>query len=185
MGDFQRVFEIGPVFRAENSFTHRHMCEFVGLDIEMAIKEHYFEVLDLFGELFPYIFSNLEKRFAAELKAINQQFEFEPFKCKYPVVKITFEEGIALLKEHGVEWDPLTDLDTPTERKLGEIIREKYDTDFYMLHRYPVSARPFYTTICHDDPRYTCSYDFFMRGEEILSGAQRIHDPEVLEKRAI
>lgn len=54
-----------------------------------------------------------------------------------------------------------------------------------MLHRYPVSARPFYTTICDDDPRYTCSYDFFMRGEEILSGAQRIHDPEVLQERAI
>lgn len=57
----------------------------------MAIKEHYFEVLDLFGELFPYIFNNLEKRFSAELKAINEQFEFEPFKCKYPVVRITFE----------------------------------------------------------------------------------------------
>ena len=59
MGDFQRVFEIGPVFRAENSFTHRHMCEFVGLDLEMAIKEHYYEVLDLFGELFPFIFKGI------------------------------------------------------------------------------------------------------------------------------
>jgi len=64
MGDFQRVFEIGPVFRAENSFTHRHMCEFVGLDLEMAIKEHYYEVLDLFGELFPFIFKGIEERFA-------------------------------------------------------------------------------------------------------------------------
>ena len=54
-----------------------------------------------------------------------------------------------------------------------------------MLHRYPVSARPFYTMLCEDDNNYTCSYDFFMRGEEILSGAQRIHDPVVLEERAI
>ena len=54
-----------------------------------------------------------------------------------------------------------------------------------MLHRYPVSARPFYTMLCHDDPNYTCSYDMFMRGEEILSGAQRIHDPEILRQRAI
>ena len=97
------------------------MCEFVGLDIEMTIKEHYFEVLEFFGELFPYIFDNLAKRFERELKAINEQFEFEPFKCKYPVVKITFEEGIAILKENGIEWDPLADLDTPTERKLGEL----------------------------------------------------------------
>ena len=54
-----------------------------------------------------------------------------------------------------------------------------------MLHRYPVNARPFYTMLCEDDPRFTCSYDFFMRGEEILSGAQRIHDPVFLEKRAV
>ena len=67
---------------------------------------------------------------------------------------------------------------------LFYLVKIKYDTDFYMLHRYPVSARPFYTMLCEDDPNYTCSYDFFMRGEEILSGAQRIHDPVVLEERA-
>ncbi len=65
------------------------------------------------------------------------------------------------------------------------LVKAKYDTDFYMLHRYPVSARPFYTMLCDDDPNFTCSYDFFMRGEEILSGAQRIHDPVLLEQRAI
>jgi aspartyl/asparaginyl-tRNA synthetase len=80
----------------------------------MAIKEHYMEVLEFFGELFPYIFENLEKRFHRELKAINEQFEFEPFKCKVPVVKLTFEEGIALLKENGVNWEVDQDLDTPT-----------------------------------------------------------------------
>lgn len=64
------------------------------------------------------------------------------------------------------------------------LVKQKYDTDFYMLHRYPVSARPFYTMLCEDDPNFTCSYDFFMRGEEILSGAQRIHDPQLMEERA-
>lgn len=54
-----------------------------------------------------------------------------------------------------------------------------------MLHRYPKSARPFYTMLCKDDPNYTLSYDFFMRGEEITSGAQRNHDPESLLQRAI
>jgi aspartyl/asparaginyl-tRNA synthetase len=53
-------------------------------------------------------------------------------------------------------------------------------TDFYMLHRYPKEARPFYTMPCKDNPNFTCSYDFFMRGEEITSGAQRIHDPIIL-----
>lgn len=119
MGDFQRVFEIGPVFRAENSFTHRHMCEFVGLDIEMSIKEHYFELLDFFGELFPYIFNNIEKRYVRELEAINQQFEFTPFKCRTPVVKLTFAEGIQLLKDNGIDWPAMEDLSTEVEKKLG------------------------------------------------------------------
>lgn len=71
MSDFKRVFEIGPVFRAENSFTHRHMCEFTGLDLEMEIKEHYFELLDLMSDLFVHIFNGLETRFAKELAAIK------------------------------------------------------------------------------------------------------------------
>ena len=71
MGDLGRVFEIGPVFRAENSFTNRHMCEFVGMDIEMAIKEHYFEVLTVIGNLFYHIFNNLKSRFGELLTAIN------------------------------------------------------------------------------------------------------------------
>ena len=60
--DLDRVFEIGPVFRAENSFTHRHLCEFVGLDIEMAIKEHYHEVLDVLDKMFLHIFDGLNAR---------------------------------------------------------------------------------------------------------------------------
>lgn len=60
MADFDRVFEIGPVFRAENSFTHRHMCEFTGLDMEMTIKEHYFELLDVMANMFVHIFKGLE-----------------------------------------------------------------------------------------------------------------------------
>jgi len=100
--DFERVFEIGPIFRAENAFTHRHMCEFTGLDIEMTIKENFHELLDLMGNLFVAIFKGLETRFAKEIVAINEQFPFEPFKIKTPIVKITFQEGVELLKEHGI-----------------------------------------------------------------------------------
>ena len=184
MADFDRVFEIGPVFRAENSFTPRHMCEFTGLDMEMTIKENYHEILDLLGELFAYIFEGLETRFSKELAAINEQFPYEPFRFKRPVLKLTFEEGIALLKSKGIEQEPLEDLLTVNEKALGAIVKEKYDTDFYMLHRYPTNARPFYTMLTKEDKNYTNSYDFFMGGEEITSGAQRIHDPELLTERA-
>ena len=76
-----------------------------------------------------------------------------------------------MLTEAGIEQEPLEDLSTETEKALGRLVKEKYDTDFYMLYGYPVSARPFYTMIDPNDPQYTNSYDFFMRGEEITSGA--------------
>ena len=91
-----------------------------------------------------------------------------------------------MLQDAGVEdVDPLGDLSTPQERRLGELVKEKYDTDFYILHKYPADARPFYTMPDPSDPRYSNSFDIFIRGEEIISGAQRIHDPELLQKRAV
>lgn len=70
------------------------------------------------------------------------------------------------------------------ERTLGKLVKEKYQTDFYFLHRYPLAIRPFYTMPCPDDDNYSNSFDIFIRGEEIISGAQRIHDPELLAERA-
>jgi len=182
--DFERVFEIGPVFRAENSNTHRHLCEFTGLDFEMAINEHYFEVLDVLDALFLHIFDGLVGRFGAELEAVRAQHPFEPLAYCRPSLRLTFAEGVEMLAAAGVEVDPFGDLSTETERVLGRLVKEKYNTDFYILHRYPTAARPFYTMPCADDPRYTNSYDVFIRGEEIISGAQRVHDPAMLTQRA-
>ena len=72
--DFERVFEIGPVFRAENSNTHRHLTEFVGLDMEMTIKEHYYEAVNMIANMFVYIFDGLNARFAKELSAVQVGF---------------------------------------------------------------------------------------------------------------
>jgi aspartyl-tRNA synthetase len=69
--DFERVFEIAPVFRAENSFTHRHLTEFVGLDLEMAFEEHYHEVLELIEEMFMYIFNGFKQHFTKEIEAVR------------------------------------------------------------------------------------------------------------------
>lgn len=100
-GDFQRVFEIGPVFRAEDSNTNRHLCEFTGLDIEMVFHQHYFEILDILADMLVHIFKGLETRFAKELAVVNEQYPFEPFKCPLPVLRLNFKEGVALLAEHG------------------------------------------------------------------------------------
>ncbi|ERN12570.1 hypothetical protein AMTRI_Chr01g136440 [Amborella trichopoda] len=183
-GNFGRVFEVGHVFRAEDSFTHRHLCEFTGLDVEMEIKEHYFEVLDIVDRLFVYIFDELNQKCKKELEAVNKQYPFEPLKYLWKTLLLTFKEGIEMLKEAGIDADPLGDLNTETERKLGQLVREKYDTDFYILHRYPLAVRPFYTMPCYDDDLYSNSFDVFIRGEEIISGAQRVHDAEFLSNRA-
>lgn len=76
-----------------------------------------------------------------------------------------------MLAENGLFQEPLEDLSTLNEKTLGKLVRDKYDTDFYMLYGYPTNARPFYTMLDAKDPNYTNSYDFFMRGEEITSGA--------------
>ena len=89
-----------------------------------------------------------------------------------------------MLKKAGVKQGDFDDLSTESEMALGKLVKEKHGTDFYMLYGYPAAVRPFYSMLDPKDPRYTNSYDFFMRGEEITSGAQRIHDPEMLVERA-
>ncbi|KAK8918906.1 hypothetical protein KSP39_PZI021057 [Platanthera zijinensis] len=181
---FRRVFEIGPVFRAEDSNTHRHLCEFIGLDVEMEINEHYFEVLDIVDRLFVTIFDYLNEKCKNLLDAINKQFPFKPLKYLHKTLLLTFEEGIKMLKDAGVEIDPFGDLNTESERALGHLVFEKYETEFYILHRYPLAVRPFYTMPCYDNQLYSNSFDVFIRGEEIISGAQRVHEPDLLTARA-
>jgi nondiscriminating aspartyl-tRNA synthetase len=180
IGGIERVMEIGPVFRAENANTPRHMCEFTGLDIEMAFQDHYFEVLDVISDLFVYIFDGVHERYAFELNVIANQYPFEKIKYLPKSVKLTYEEGVKLLAKAGVTQSLYEDLDTENEKLLGKLVREEYHTDFYILYRYPKSARPFYTMPCPDDDNFTNSYDAFIRGEEILSGAQRIHVYDLL-----
>lgn len=183
--DLERVFEIGPVFRAEDSNTPRHLCEFTGLDLEMTFNEHYFEVVDLICELFESIISNLNSAYSKEIAIVKEQYPFEDFQFKTPVPRLKFSEAVELLAEEGYTQNPHKDLETANEKALGEIVKKKYETDFFVVYNYPLEARPFYSMVNPTEPEYTNSYDFFMRGEEILSGAQRVHDPELVKKRAI
>lgn len=182
--DFDKVFTVGAVFRAEDSNTHRHLTEFVGLDLEMAFKYHYHEVLHTIGDTFTAIFKGLRDNYQREIQAVGQQFKVEPFKFLEPPLILQFSEGVAMLREAGIETGDEEDLSTPNEKLLGRLVKAKYDTDFYILDKFPLVIRPFYTMPDPNDPKYSNSYDMFMRGEEILSGAQRIHDPEFLTERA-
>ena len=186
IADFERVFEVGPVFRAENSNTHRHMTEFTGMDLEMTFEEHYHEVLDVLSDLFVFIFAELKKRYAKEIEIVRKQYPVEDFKLPADgkMVRLNYKEGIEMLRAAGkTELSDCEDLSTENEKLLGKLVRDKYDTDFYILDKFPLEIRPFYTMPDPENPKYSNSYDFFMRGEEILSGAQRIHDHDLLKER--
>merc|ERR1711963_194177 len=157
--DFGKVFTVGGVFRAEDSNTHRHLTEFVGLDMEMSFQYHYHEVLDTIGNMFTEMFKGLRDNYAKEISTVNEQFPAEPFKFLDPPLRLEYIEGVQMLREAGIEMDDEEDLSTPNEKLLGRLVKAKYDTDFYIL-------------------------DKFLRGEEILSGAQRIHNPQFLIERA-
>ncbi|EIN13689.1 aspartate-tRNA ligase [Punctularia strigosozonata HHB-11173 SS5] len=184
--DFERVYEIGPVFRAEDSNTHRHLTEFIGLDLEMTIEEHYHEVMELLDGLFISIFRGLKEKYSKEIELIGKQFPAEEFKWREGpegTLKLTFAEAVELLAEDGVPREELDDIDTTNEKRLGRIVKAKYDTDYFIIDKFPLALRPFYTMPDPNDPTLSNSYDFFMRGEEILSGAQRIHDAAFLAEQ--
>ena len=190
-GDIGPVFSIGPVFRAENSNTKRHLTEFTGLDFEMPIREHYHEVLSFGEELMLYLLRELQNR--PKCKYLTNTirdagypdagtFLLPPEGSK--ATRLLFSEAKTLLKESGYDIgpDPNADIDTAQEKVLGDIVRKKHYTDFFTVDQYPMELRPFYTHPNITDPSFSNSYDFFMRGQEIMSGAQRIHDLALLRE---
>ncbi|SPQ19066.1 25f767e3-7ce1-403b-a6ca-3d55fa91daf6 [Thermothielavioides terrestris] len=188
-GGRKRVFSVGPVFRAENSNTPRHMTEFTGLDMEMEIKKDYREVLDVLEGVLLHMFRNIKERCADEIALVRSVYPSEEFLLPEPgqEVRLTFAEGQKLLREEGPEEfrnvSDDEDMSTPQEKALGALIRKKYNTDFYVLDKFPESARPFYAKEDPTNRKVTNAYDLFMRGQEICSGGQRINDPVELEAR--
>ncbi|KAL6298777.1 hypothetical protein BKA93DRAFT_692958, partial [Sparassis latifolia] len=171
--DFERVYEIGPICRAEDSNTHRHMTEFTGLDLEMAIQEHYHKVMEMLDRLLIYMFSALRHRYTPEVAAVHRQILAEG--GPEGMLRLSFKEAVDLLVEDGVPRDALDDIKChQIEKRLGRIVRAKYDTDYYIIVKFSMALRPFYIMPDPDDPTLSNSYDFFICGEEILSGAQGI-----------
>lgn len=186
--DFNRVYEIGPVFRAENSNTHRHLTEYIGLDIEMAIEEHYHEMLETLDAVIKNILSGIYGKHRREIEMVKHQFPSEDVVWLENTPIIRFSDGIQMLNDSGwrdEDGNPLPpdeDLSTRDEIRLGQLVKEKHGTDYYVLDKFPRGARPFYTMPDPENDKFTNSFDMFIRGQEIVSGGQRIHDPHMLEE---
>ncbi|KAK8142934.1 hypothetical protein G3M48_007979 [Beauveria asiatica] len=176
-GDFGRVFEVGPVFRAENSNTHRHLTEYTGLDIEMALEHDYHEIIDILDQFLKSVFKAVYAM--PEVAVVQKRWPSKEFKYLDETLILDFRDGLQMLRDDGrtVEEE---DLSTPDEIRLGELVREKYGTDYYVLDKFPANARPFYTHKDAENPFWTNSFDIFIRGQEICSGGQRIHNAQEL-----
>ncbi|PWY98511.1 aspartyl-tRNA synthetase [Testicularia cyperi] len=186
--DFKRVYEIGPVFRAENSNTARHLTEYTGLDIEMEVV-HYYDAIKVIDGMLKNIFHTLQTKFKAERELIKRHFPHDDLVYPEDTLILPFAQGVRLLKESGyVEEDGSIpkedeDLHTRAEIRLGELIKEKYNTDYYILDKFPSSVRPFYAMEDPENSKVTNSFDIFIRGQEICTGGQRINDIDALEAK--
>lgn len=185
--DFDKVFEIGPVFRAENAITARHMCEFIGLDIEMAISQNktYREIQETLWNILTYIFDNLKIIFKSEIECIREKISFNDVNYPKEPLIIKFSECVNILRDDGKIQDDFEDLNTENEKRLGEIIKQKYNSDLFIIDQYPSKVRPFYTMPHPENPNYACAFDVIFRCTEISSGSQRIHDYDLLMNKVI
>jgi len=181
--DFEKVFEIGPVFRAEESNTTRHLCEFTGLDVEMEIPEEqtYGYVIDILWQMLDSIFTTLKNK-TEEYNYIKSITNFTDLVYPTEPRIIHFCDAVELLNLHDFKQNELEDLSTQNEKQLGIMMKKIYDTDLFVIDQYPTNVRPFYTMPFNEnlDSKYSNSYDVIMRGEEISSGAQRIHKYSLL-----
>jgi aspartyl-tRNA synthetase len=181
IGGMKRVYEIGHVYRAEKSNINRYLSEFVGLDIEMEIATSYIDLIKLIHALFVEIFDGLKREYPRELETVREAFGFEDVVYKKEPVILTHRECVDMLRREGAEICCSDDFSNQNELRLGKMVREKYDVDMFVIRDYPAAIRPFYT-YREEGSGMTRSFDFILRGEEILSGAQRIHDHEELTK---
>jgi aspartyl-tRNA synthetase len=155
----------------------------------MEIEEDYHEVMYMLEGVLFHIIRGIEEKCKSHIEFVRKEYGGEPFLLPEPgkEVRLTFAEGQKLLREEGPpEYANVSDdedMSTPQEKALGELVRKKFKTDFYVLDKFPTAARPFYALPDPENPNVTNAYDFFMRGQEILSGGQRVHDPDQLEQQ--
>ncbi|MFN8473201.1 MAG: aspartate--tRNA(Asn) ligase [Anaerolineae bacterium] len=171
-GVFERVFEVGPVFRAEPHDTTRHLSEYVSLDMEMAFIQDHRTVMGVLTKVIRGILAALAERHAEDLARWEVTMPSAP--AEFP--SIYFPDAQQLIYErHGVDVRGEPDLSPQDERWLGEWARETYGSDFLFVTGYPMSKRPFYTHPNPADPRYSNSFDLLFRGTELVTGGQRLH----------
>ncbi|NVM17340.1 MAG: aspartate--tRNA(Asn) ligase [Candidatus Lokiarchaeota archaeon] len=172
-GVYEKVFEIGPAFRAEKSHTKRHICEIFTLDVEMSFVDMY-DVLKTLEELVVDVIRNIRENNMTALKILNM--ENKTIVPELPLPRYRYDEILELLENKykiSVEWGE--DISTEAYRKLGEDL-----TGYYYITHWPMIIKPFYIQPSKDD-KYSESFDLQMGWLELTSGGTRVHNRTQLE----
>jgi nondiscriminating aspartyl-tRNA synthetase len=180
---FERVFEIGPVFRADPSFTSRHMTEFTSVDMEISWIDSHEQVMAFQERWLQSIYRAVREQHSEQIRA---RFGVDVRPPEIPFPRLTMAEAQHILKSAGYSLPPEKkgDIDPGGERVLGQYVKEKYGHDFVFLTDWPASLRPFYHMRYPDSSGLTRSYDLIACGLEITTGAQREHRFPVLVRQA-
>jgi aspartyl-tRNA synthetase len=181
---FERVFEVGPAFRADPSFTSRHMTEFTSVDMEMSWIDSHEDLMAFMENWLVYVFTRVRDTLGPEIQAA---FGVDVTPPALPFPRVSMAEALRVLKGLGYTPPPEKkgDIDPAGERLLGQYVKEQYGHDFVFLTDWPVSVRPFYHMRHPDDPTLTRSFDLIAHGLEITTGAQREHRYEQLSQQAL
>jgi aspartyl-tRNA synthetase len=179
---FDRVFEVGPVFRANPSFTSRHDTEFTSVDVEISWIDSHEDVMAFEEAWLAHVFEVVAREHGEQ---IAQTFGVETVVPTTPFPRIPLEEAKELLRAAGhAAPGPEDDLDPASERALSALVKERHGHEFAFVTDYPVSVRPFYHMRHPEEPRLTRSFDLLWKGIEITTGAQREHRYEQLLAQA-
>lgn len=177
---FERVFEIGAAYRAEPHSTWRHLNEYMSLDLEMGFIESEDDIMDLEERLLGFIIEHLKETCCDELNIMKVEL---PILVKIPRISLIEAQEI-LLKEFGKN-SPVGNIDAEGEKLFAKYIKNKYQSDFVFLTKYPASKRPLYTMPDDELEGMTKSFDLIFKGLEITTGGQRIHDYDELKDNMI
>lgn len=175
----EKVYDIGPIFRAEKSHTTRHLTEFTGLDIEMGFIKDENDVMVVVEEYFKFLLSEVKHVCKEELEHLGVTINVPK-----SIPKMTLTEAKKILKDQGKILPDNEDLDAEGERIIGEYVKKRHNCDFVFMLEYPWTKRPFYHMRPEDNKKITKSFDLLFNGVEIATGAQREHRLEILEAQA-
>ena len=169
---YERVFEIGPVFRAEKHNTQRHLNEYTSMDFEMGFIDSFEDIMQMETKVLQNIMAVLEADYAPQLRMLGVTL---PKVDSIPAVR--FDEAKRMVSEkYGRKIRDPFDLEPEEEQLISRLFAEDYGSEFVFVTHYPSKKRPFYAADDPEDPRYTLSFDLLFRGLEVTTGGQRIHD---------